>query len=438
MFLFLALLLPLAAERQVTFTPYNHALDNNDNYSADDRWLCFDTRATLGKGSGASASIMKVDWRAGTEAVVYEPKPYLFEGDKMAPGVIAASFHPQRDEIAFIHGPFLSEAPKLGYYARTNRRGAVVNGQGRLSFLDLRDVTSEVTPPGAHRGGTHRHEYSGDGKRVGFTYDDHLLTQYGRTIGMLVPSAKAPAGAKHWFVILASVVPEAMAKPGDLISANYDSWVGTRGLRRAFVGRVKDADGQIRSSLFVADIPENVDVTTATAGTRDRFPTPPRGVRVRRLTQTDITGIVRGSPDGKRIAYFQNDAQGVSQLFVIAADGSEAQGTQVTQLAEGTKAAVRWHPSGRSVAVATDHGVAVVCVQPGALFGKSVFVTRHGKDVPLAEALVWSRKGTQLAFNRRVAHESGKKDAMGLNFLQIFTVEFEDANGNGIADSIER
>ncbi len=33
-----------AREVQVTFEPRNHYLDNNDNFSADDKWLVYDTR----------------------------------------------------------------------------------------------------------------------------------------------------------------------------------------------------------------------------------------------------------------------------------------------------------------------------------------------------------------------------------------------------------
>jgi len=80
-----------------------------------------------------------------------------------------------------IHGPLVSETPTLGFYGTRNRRGGVVPGAGvntnTVRFVDYRDVTSTVTIPGAHRGGTHRHEYTLDGKRIGYTYDDHLMQQ---------------------------------------------------------------------------------------------------------------------------------------------------------------------------------------------------------------------------------------------------------------------
>ena len=64
-----------AAERQITFTPLNHCLDNNDNFSRDDRFLCFDTRETDGPGPGNSTRIMKVEIATGAESVIYAPQP---------------------------------------------------------------------------------------------------------------------------------------------------------------------------------------------------------------------------------------------------------------------------------------------------------------------------------------------------------------------------
>ncbi len=157
-----------------------------------------------------------------------------------APGVGAASYSPTSDEVVFIHGPLVSETAELGFYKTTNRRGGVVlaDGSGDIRFLDMRDVTSAATTPGAHRGGTHRHEYTLDGKRIGFTCDDFLTTTYGRNIGMMVPHDRAPGGVSHWSVLLVPVVPSATAKPGELVKADSDSWIGSKGLMRGFIGQV--------------------------------------------------------------------------------------------------------------------------------------------------------------------------------------------------------
>lgn len=445
---------PIAAdvgEWRLTFSAISHLLDNNDNFSKDNRFLCFDTRDTVGGGIGNGTAIFKVEIATGIESLVYAPDSVIIGTSGTAPGLGAASFSPVADEVVFIHGPFVSEVPTLGAYGTTNRRGAVApgDGSGKVKFLDLRDVTSAVTTPGAHRGGSHRHEYSLDGKRVGFTYDDALLTPagYARTLGFLAPHPKAPAGATHYAVLLVPIVPTNTAKPGELERGADDSWIGSKGLMRGFIGRVKEADGSYANSLFVVDIPEDVDVTTADSGATTRFPGPPKGTTIRRLTRKEAAGIVRGSHDGTRVAYYATADDGSRQVFIIPSKGSDVdpdpamRPVQATFLEKGASGGLRWHPSGNSIAVLSDNGVAVTCVQPGRLFGVSYFLTPRGASSPAPEALVWSRDGKLLAFNRRIPTFDAKgnlvKDAGGNDFRQIFLTSFPDSNGNGIADPIE-
>ncbi|NWF84379.1 MAG: DUF3748 domain-containing protein [Bryobacteraceae bacterium] len=437
----------VGGEWQLTFSPISKLLDNNDNFSKDNRFLVFDTRDTVGTGIGNGTMIMKVSVSTGLENVIYAPTPVL-TGPQAAPGLGAASYSPVEDLAVFIHGPFVSETPVRGFYRTTNRLGGVVwaDGSGDASFLDCRDVTNDPTLPGAHRGGTHRHEFTADGKRIGFTYDDALLTQYPRNIGYMVAHEKAPCGVGFYAALLVPLTPPAQSRPGDIERAADDSWAGVKGLMRAFIGNVKEPNGTVMSSLFVVDIPENVDITTADSGTKTRYPSPPKGTTIRRLTTTPAAGIVRGSLDGTRIAYCAT-ADGVRQVFIINSMGSDQhtdpamRPVQATRLEKGASGGLRWHPSGNSIAVQSDNGIAVVCVKPGPLFGKAVWLTQHGATVPAVEGLVWSRDGKLLAFNRRVPtyDSTGKlvKDAGGKDFRQIFLVRFPDQDGNGIADPAE-
>ena len=296
-----------AQERQITFSAKSHNLDNNDNFSPDGRFLCYDTRGMVGNGIGNCPSIEKVEIATGKETVLYAPSPTMI-GDNAAPGVGAVFYSPVANRVAFIHGPPVDEVAKRGHYGKTNRRGAevVADGRQKMAWLDYRDVeTSRDTLPGAHRGGTHRHEYSLDGKRVGFTYDDHLMREYDRTIGYLEKHPKAPGDATHYFALLVHVAPKGTAKPGQIEKAWADNWVGPHGLMRAFIGKVRAADGEAyEQSLFVVDVPADVDITTADSGSATRFPSPPKDVRVRRLTHTWAEGNVRGAYQGDRIAYF--------------------------------------------------------------------------------------------------------------------------------------
>ena len=211
----------------------------------------------------------------GAETVLCEAKEFV-TGAKAAPGIGATSFIPSENKVICIHGPNLEEVPVRGYYGKPNRQGTIVDadGKGGLVWLDKRDIdTSRDTIPGAHRGGSHRHEYTLDGKRVGFTYDDFILTKYERTIGYCETNhPKAPKPATGYFALLVPVVPTGTAKPGELEHAAADSWIGEHGLMRGFIGKVKEEDGSYTDSLFVVDVPANVDITTANSGSATRFP----------------------------------------------------------------------------------------------------------------------------------------------------------------------
>ena len=445
-----------AQEKQLTTSPKNHDLDNNDNFSPDGKVLCYDTRNMDGPGIDNGQEIYIVEIATGKETLLYTP-PKVVIGEGAAPGVGAVSFSGTENRVAFIHGPAVEEVAERGPYGKPNRQGATVmtDGSGKpakqggfeKSWLDARDVaTDRDTTPGAHRGGTHRHEFTLDGQRIGFTYDDFLLPQYGRSVGFMVPHAKAPMGASHYFANLVPVVPTGTAKPGEIEIASADSWVGRHGLMRAFIGKVRNDDGETyETSLFVVDIPADVDVTTADSGGPDRYPTPPKGTAIRRLTHTWAGGTVRGSEDGKSIAYHAKAADGTTQVFVIASDGSdkssdpEKQPKQATHLPEGSADGIRWHPSGNTVFSFSNNGIVATCVKPGHLFGRSVFLTPQG-DSPDRIKLTSSQDGTMLAFNKPVPTQGpdGKivKAFDGTDILQIFTLPFPDKNGDGIVDGL--
>jgi len=433
-------------ERQVTSSPTNHMLDNNDNFSADGRFLCYDTREVVGPGIENSQSVAKVEVATGVETVLYAGSSVI--GAQAAPGIGAASFSPVEDKIIFIHGPRVSDVPRRGYYAKPNRNGAEALGDGsqRMAWVDYRDLeTGRDTLAGAHRGGTHRHEYTLDGKRIGFTYDDMLLPQYARTIGYMEKNPQAPGGATHYFAILVPVVLEEEAKPGDVRRAASDSWIGKHGLMRAFIGEVMNDDGKtFEESLFVIDVPADVDITTADPGSATRYPGTPKGVGIRRVTHGWAGGTVRGTVEGDRIAYYGLAEDESVQVFIIPSDGSDQdpdpakRPVQATHFPEEAGAGLRWHPSGNSIACISNNGVAVTCVQPGPRFGETVFLTEEG-DAPERSQLVWSPDGKTLAFVKRIPTFDATRRRLrcydGQDFAQIFVVDFPDADGDGVAEA---
>ncbi|OQB35218.1 MAG: WD40-like Beta Propeller Repeat protein [Candidatus Hydrogenedentes bacterium ADurb.Bin179] len=440
----------MTIEKQLTFACQSHWLDNNDNFSADGRYLCYDTRETVGLGIDNGQTIEVLELETGRSIIVYKPDRTMV-GETPAPGVGAVSFNLASNEMAFIHGPLVEEVPLRGAYGKPNRNGACVRldgtvvesggvlhmlkeGRYAFSWLDCRDVaTDRATLPGAHRGGTHRHEYCVTGTRIGFTYDDFLLPQYDRTIGYMEPHAKAPKPASHYFAVLVPVKPKDTSKPGELEKAYGDSWVDAAGTMRAFIGKVRNPDGiTYEESLFVVDIPLNVDITSADSGNASRYPAPPADIKVRRLTHDWAGGIVRGAPDGKRIAYYGKDKQGRMQIFIIDAMGSDRADEpalhpkQATFLEEGTEAGLRWFPSGDAILCVSDNGLVVTSVQEGDTFGKSVFLTPKG-DGRDRHAPVISPDGKRIAYNCPV--ETKDKDGQvcknyaGLDFIQILMLE---------------
>ena len=429
----------LPPERQLTHSAKNHMLDNNDNFSPNQRFLCYDTREMAGPGIENSRSVEMVEIATGRETVLYEAKHFV-TGVEAAPGVGAASFSPIDNKVVFIHGPMVEEVPVRGYYGKPNRQGAEVaaDGKGLLTWLDKRDVNRDrETIAGAHRGGTHRHEYSLDGKRIGFTYDDFILSQYERTVGYMEKNAKAPAPASCYFAILVPVAPRGTARPGEIERAFGDSWVGRHGLMRAFIGKAREADGSYQESLFVVDVPRDVDITTAYSGSPARFPEPPKGTRIRRLTHTRAEGIVRGTVAGDRLAYYAPDAQGTNQVFIISSSGSDQDAdpahrpVQATSLPKGAGPGLRWHPSGNWIVCTSNGGIVATRVKAGPDFGKSTFLTPQG-DGPPRDQLVISPDGKLLAYNRAVPSrdEKGKtvKTYNDLDVTQIFILPFRLPN----------
>jgi hypothetical protein len=428
--------MPTVQERRLTFSPKNHDLDNNENFSPDGMWLCYDTRPAE-NDLAHCRTIEKVNVETGEEQVLYGP-PVFFDGDRAAPGIGAASFLPQGQGVVFIHGPPVESLEERGPYAKNNRCGACVSSQGggEVTWLDARVVCREgPIPRGAHRGGTHRHEPAALSARIGFTYDDFLLPEYDRTIGYMEPHPQAPPGATHYFAVILAPAPIGKARVGEIERAWGDAWIGVNATRRAFIGKVREPDGSYQQSLFVAEIPSSVDITTADSGDAHRFPAPPQGIRVRRITHSFADGVVRGTLDGQWIAYYGKDRSGQTQIFVVAADGAEDAAEEekrphpVTSFVAGVTPGLRWHPNGRVLFCVSEGAVAAVRVEAGRAVGEPWYLTE--RDGTVRSRLVVSPKGDCLAYNRRVPtyDENGKRffDAEGKDPMQIFVLTIPEA-----------
>lgn len=432
------------AEKQLTHDlSYNHDLDNNDNFSSDNQWLVYDTRTEDG-GIAASAKIEKVNVETGEKKVLYA----LPNNAEWGPGAGAVSYSPVDNSVVFIHG--LLSVTKGNPYQQWRRTGVIINDAAPNVpvFVDARDITPPYTK-GALRGGTHRHEWSGDGQWIGYTYNDAVLKALEdktgekhnlRTIGVskrnnpvfLEKDAKGDNVSGEWFsALVVRVTPTPTPGSDEISHAAGDSWVGTKGylkpdgthqIARAFIGKVKDKNGKDVDEVFIVDIPNDITIPGEFGpleGTDTTFPMPPKGTAQRRLTftadtpQAGCTGIVRSSLDGSKLAFLAKDAKGIQQIFTVSPNGGVP--TQVTFHDKNVEGSVRWHPDGKQISYVWE-GSIVVCKIGNEPFENSFQLLTKPTN-PSPSNLVWSHDGATLAFNRIITDEKNGKSK------QIFIIK---------------
>jgi hypothetical protein len=422
----------------------HHDMDNNDNFSPDGKWLVYDTRTGLG-GIGGSPSVERVNIETGEMQVLFG----IPDNHEYGPGAGAASYHPIDNRVIFIHG--LPVCTEKNPYQQWRRTGVMVNdNQPNIAIcMDARDVTFPFTP-GALRGGTHRHEWSRDGKWVGYTYNDAIMKKLEdstgikwnlRTIAVSSQNHKVSvdndAGGENvageWYsAVVVRVVPNPERGTDEISNAASDSWIGAGGYKkpdgkmqigRAFLGKVNNNEGKAVDDLFVVDIPDSLNVPGEYGpleGTPDSFPMPPKGTVQRRLTFTANTrfpgcvGVVRSSADGSKISYLAKDKNGIQQVFLISPMGGNP--VQVTEHLSDVQSGVRWSRENNLIAYIWDNSI--VMTEINDLPFEKRFKRLTAKTAEAPSNLVWSADGKTMAFNRTVP-VSGTNDPK----KQIFVIK---------------
>ncbi len=427
----------------LTSAPHGHILTNFGAWSANGEWIVYDVRSDPAGSVFDGQRIQRVEVKTGEVETLFKST------HGACCGVVTAS--PTDDRVVFIHGP---ENPTSDWdYAACRRRGVVVDAESPESgeTLDARDLAAPFTP-GALRGGTHVHTFSGDGKWVAFTYEDHVLAELGdgdghdlnqRNIGVSVPAGPVTVDRQHprshdgshFTVLVTRTVNSPRPGSDEINKAFEDGWVGVDGYVRAdgtrqkraiaFQGQVVAEDGQTVSEVFLVDLPDNMTVpgNAPLEGTATTRPAPPQGAVQRRLTFTTdrkhpgIQGPrhwLRCSPDGSRIAFLMKDDDGIVQIWTTSPCGGQPK--QLTHNAHDIASAFTWSPNGRWIAHVMDGSV---CVSDTASGETHRLTPRSDADhSPRPEACVFSPNGTRIAYVRPVTKQ-------GETWNQIFVLTLE-------------
>ncbi len=415
---------PSLMEAQITSGAKNHILTNVNCWSADSRYILFDTRSDLAGGTFDGGSICRVLIATGDVETLFVSK----NGSHC--GVVTA--HPVLDWYVFIHGPEFPEKDHFTY-GPARRNGVLVDSHGASEVMDARDLVSPFTP-GALRGGSHVHVWHPKGDWISFTYEDHYLAEKfkdaglpnSRVVGISMPCQVTPLHkhprnleGSHFSVVVTPIVPNPRAGTDDLVRACEEGWIGTEGYVRldgsrqkralAFQGTILPSQGQPLVEVFVCDLPEDLSKPGfgPLQGSTDQLPFPPAGVKVRRVTHTEgrkYPGIqgprhwLRSSPDGSKIAYLAKDDNGVVQIWLVSPNGGDPK--QLSHNPTDISSAFTWTPQGGHIFHSLGGSVCFTSI----VGGITQRLTQPDSNRPLRpEAFVVSPDGKKVAYTRTIA-----------------------------------
>jgi hypothetical protein len=341
--------------------------------------------------------------------------------------------HPSEEKIVFIQGP---EYPNNAWsYGPSRRSGALLRiGQTFSEVLDARDMVEPFTA-GAHRGGSHVHQFSPQGDWISFTYEDEYLDSLARrgvaveknqrNIGIAVPGYHVSVRPRHprnqsagYYSLLCTRTCDDPEPGSDQIQRAFEEcWVGSNGYRQAdgtrqqralvFLGDVMLGNGRKSTELFIVDIPENVvaydQVYRARNSSLRKRLSPCPEIQQRRLTylldghEPGLQGTrfwPRSTPDGAHVFVLKKDQYGVVQFWRVRT--SDGKNEQWTANAHDISSAFTVSSDGQWLAHVMNGEICVTsCID-----GRTVGLTppfAH-EETPLPEAVVWNPTGTAIAF----------------------------------------
>ncbi|SMC91296.1 DUF3748 domain-containing protein [Pedobacter nyackensis] len=423
-------------ERQLTTDAKGHFLNTNQCFSADGKWLVYDTRNDDSK-IASTGSIEMVNVVTGEAKQLYHTKNQTEYG----PGLGAVSFSPAAERVIFIHGIRNSDEKNPYGFTRRTGVGIDVNHPELPIFMDARDLKSPFTP-GALRGGTHAHSWSGDGQWLSFTYNDYVIEQLSktnpdvqdlRTVGVMFPAkvevvddASGENNSGQMFAVVVTRVTENPIADSDDIDKAFDEcWIGKKGYQKAdgnwqeraiaFQGNVKDKNGLSKTEIFVVDLPADLRMGEKLAGTASSRPDVPEGVKQRRITFTK-EGVLgprhwlRSSSDGTKIGFLSKAPSGFINAFTVSPNGGPVKQISFHQF--DIQSGLNFSPDGEYISYVAQNAVYITELATG--ISKQLTESSSEEDRPVS-SVIWSPDGKTLAYNRYVK----KND----RFLQIFLLK---------------
>lgn len=429
-------------EKQLTKASQGHTIHHTQVFSSDGKWVVYDTRNDDTK-IGSTGQIEMVNIESGEVRTLYT----VPNQTEFGPGVGAATFSPTDNRVMFIHG--IRNADKSRPYGMTRRTGVAIDidNPNIPIFMDARNVARPFTP-GALRGGTHAHSWSGDGQWISFTYNDWVIEQLAlrdtsfrdlRMVGVMVPSKVKIVGEttqeNHSGECFSVIVTQVTVNPepgSDEIDKAFDEcWIGLDGYFKpdgkhqhkaiAFQGDVRNASGRKITEIFVVDLPDNVTIAVPGVllqGTEKSFPGVPEGVRQRRVTYSE-SGVegprhwLRTTPDGRMILYLARDDQGVIQVFGVPTNGGNT--IQFTHNNVDVQGQFNLHPTGQSIIYPADNAIWMTDIESRKT---SRITAKFDESEKPVGAPSWSPDGKHIVYTRYV----GQGDT---RYLQVFRLSGE-------------
>ncbi len=435
-------------ENQITTEEYGHFLNLTQSFAPDDQWIIYDTR-NADPDIGRTGRIERINPKSKEVDTVYQSVGQSEYG----PGVGAAAYSTVDDRVIFIHG--LPNADKERPYGISRRTGTGVHFDqpDQLIHYDARDISSPYTL-GALRGGSHAHSWSGDGSWISFTYNDEVMADLAltdtsvknlRMVGVMAPwgAVKVPDDDQEennngtMFSMIVSRVTESPRPGSDEISKAYeDGWIGQNGYvdasgkhhpkAVAFLGDVRDSEGQVVTEVFVVDLPEekpDLSEEEQLKGNDHSRPMPPSMVQQRRVTFTSerkYPGVqgprqwMKSSPDGAVLYFMMKDDHGLIQLYSVPTAGGEVR--HITSNDFSMETAFDIDPSGKFAAYGSDEKIYLTTLESG---DTKCVTPQVAKNYAGLRAIQWSHSGKYLTYNRKVQdHDS--------SYFQIFTLSKDE------------